>query len=744
MRSWVSHGAVCSCFVPFFVFVFLFIGALSVVLIEKVGCAVMSKSRPRKHRCVAQMEDGMTASQRLQQWGAAAELLYAPNSPINQPPSPKEPHTFLVARRIATVMARLNDLCQKESEVLLTPRDALLELADIVRFALVSFHKEVVTGQLDRAQVASVLAEYVAHRTAPQAGMVEGLHVIAWVSIKLRVELFLEQLRRRLNMELESSHNNQRTAQQVGALRTTLTLLNDFESFYDNILVTFPCVQLMDTTPDAAEQMMPILSRQYYQLADWVVLVEVCTTQPPITETWVQSVDREASTVVLRRTDIASPWGLIFNQCGQIVDIDTSLRSVSEEGEELHRLLCCTTEGAKIVAVNSTTIPDISSVGAEEVLEIFKNATKSNKRIAIQLANGALKQPSVQQLAFLLPNQGGEGSSGQRATLVLHRPDRSMPWGCELTEELIVSGLPKRCTSVRARNFLADYRGRVALMAVNGVEVTTVAQAEALCAHTETIVMNFVVVAPSMAERSKGSLSEKVSLALTQDQIEKVREKPLLGEKSAKQSGERKKKTKSQQQRKQHENAEDLDAKADDVYTADANEAEELTAEPEKHAEEDDVKETYPMVADDEATPDDTSGMEGKLQEGSKETERLPAAGETPEPLVLPNNVTIELLTPEEMVIRRDSNEVKWGLSLESIGEGAERIMRIRAFPDLPSKRDARRKHPFYKTFMKPPMKTEWRVQSINGVPSLRAAELLDIMRRALRMRIQFFKGRKR
>ncbi|RNC52528.1 hypothetical protein TcCL_ESM10229, partial [Trypanosoma cruzi] len=179
MRSWVSNGVVCSCFDPFFVFVFfsvsfsfLFIGSLSVVLIEKVGCAVMSKSRPRKHRCVAQMEDGLTASQRLQQWGAAAELLYAPNSPINQPPSPKEPHTFLVARRIATVMARLNDLCQRESEVLLTPRDALLELADIVRFALVSFHKEVVTGQLDRAQVASVLAEYVAHRTAPQAGMV--------------------------------------------------------------------------------------------------------------------------------------------------------------------------------------------------------------------------------------------------------------------------------------------------------------------------------------------------------------------------------------------------------------------------------------------------------------------------------------------------------------------------------------------------------------------------------------------
>ncbi|RNF21264.1 uncharacterized protein Tco025E_03447 [Trypanosoma conorhini] len=701
----------------------------------------MPKSSPRKSHPAAKMEDGLTATQRLQQWGAAAELLYAPNSPINQPPLPKEPHTFLVARRIATVMARLNDLCQRESEVLLTPRDALLELADIIRFGLVSFHKEVVTGKLDRAEVASVLAEYVAHRKAPQAGIVEGLHVLAWVSVKLRVEMFLEQLRMRLKQELEGSHNDKRTAQQVAALRTTRTLLNDFESFYDNLLVTFPCVQLMEITPEAAEQMMLILSRQYYQLADWVALVEVNTTQTPITETKVQSVDREASTVVLRRTDSASPWGLIFNHCGQIVDIDTSLRSASEEGEELHRLLCCTAEGARVVAINSKTLPTVSPGGAEEVLEIFKNTTKTNKRIVLQLADDALKQARMRQLAFLVPNQGGEGSSGQRATLVLHRPDRSMPWECNFTDGLIVRSVPRQGISMKARSFFADYRGRVGLMAVNGVEVTTPAQAEALCAHTETVVLNFVVVTPAMAARSRAPMPERLAVALSQEQLEQVKETPLVSGESVRRPGERARKVKSQQQ-DAHENAEDLDAKADDACTADANEAEELAAEPEQHAEEDDVKETYPMVADEDAALDDTLGTEGRPQKNLKEASKGPLAkGDTPAPLVLPNNVTIELLTPEEMVIRRDSNEGQWGLSLESSGEGVERAMRITSLPKLASARDARRRHPFYQTFLKPPVKTEWRIKSVNGVSSLRAPDLLDIMRRSLKMRIKFFKG---
>ncbi|RNF04443.1 hypothetical protein TraAM80_05158 [Trypanosoma rangeli] len=241
-----------------------------------------------------------------------------------------------------------------------------------------------------------------------------------------------------------------------------------------------------------------------------------------------------------------------------------------------------------------------------------------------------------------------------------------------------------------------------------------------------------------MAGGSHAPVTEGVAVALNQEQVEQVREVALVNSKSIRRSGERAQKMRIQQQ-ETHENAEDLDAKADDACTANANEAEELLAEPEQHAEEDDVKETYPMVADEDAAADDTSGIEerpqGRLKEGPQ------ATGDTPEPLLFPNNVTIELLTPEEMVIRRESNERKWGLSLESSGEGNERQVHLTSLPELTSKRDARRRHPFYKTFLKPPMKTTWRIQSVNGISSLRAPQLLDIMRRSLKLRIKFFKG---
>ncbi|KEG12105.1 hypothetical protein DQ04_02001080 [Trypanosoma grayi] len=698
----------------------------------------MPRDQARKHTFTATMEDGLTTWQRLQQWGAAAELLYAPHSPVNQPPSLKEPHTFLVARRIATVMARLNELCQKEAEVVLTPRDALVELADIVRFALVSFHREVVVGQLGRADIAAVLAEYVANRTAPQAGVVEGLHVITWVSVKLRVEMFVEQLRKRLALELGGDVSNRHTPQQLAALRTTVTLLSDFEASYDNALVTFPCVQLMDTTPEAAEQLMSILLRHYYQLAEWVDQVESSTLQPPITGTWVQSVSRETATVVLRRTDVTSPWGMLFNECGRLVGIDVTLRSTSAEGEELHQLLRGTTQGTTVVAVNSTTVPGVMPDGASGVIELIASATKSNKRLVVKLAPDTLKQPKVHQLAFLVPNQGGEGSSGQRATLVLYRPDRRLPWGCEFTESLVVSNVPKRALLESAKNFFSEYKGRVGLLAVNGVEVTNASQAEALCADTETIVLNLVLVSPAINDHRRSAKTHTISTTLSPKLIGEARETPLVETGTARFPEQKKRKSPKKQQKKGEPlNAEEVDAAADAMYAADANEAEELTAEPEPLAEEDDVKETYPMVADEEATPEEVVVADAEQQEGV-----VAAAAETPNPLVLSDNVKIELLTPSEMVIHRNSASRKWGLTLESAGDGADRTLRITQLLELASRRDPRRRHPFYKTFEKPPVKTEWRIESVNGTPVSKSPELLDIMRRSLTMRIKFFRGR--
>ncbi|ORC90615.1 uncharacterized protein TM35_000084130 [Trypanosoma theileri] len=812
----------------------------------------------RKEAVRVRMEDGLSTEQRLQQWGAAAELLYAPHSPVHQPPSHKEPHAFLVARRIATVMARLNELCQKEAEVLMTPREALLELADIIRFGLVSFHKEVVLGQLDQREIAAVLAEYIAHRTAPQAGVVEGLHVIAWISVKLRVEMFLQQLRMRLKVELENSHSGGiRSEEQVVALNTTIILANDFETSYDNLLVTFPCVQLMDSAPEAAEQLMPVLSKQYYQLAQWVELVENTTLQSPNTSkdenssTKVQSIDRESSTVVIRRTDLTSPWGLIFNECGRLVDVDISLRSASAEGEELHRLLRCTTEGASVIAINSTTVPNILPDGAEEVLEIIKNTTSEYKRITMKLESNTFKQLHIQQLAFFLPNQGGEGSSGQRAILVLHRPDRNMPWGFNFSEDLVVQHIPAHNMSINAKTFFSEYQGTVVLLAVNGVEVTTPIQADALCIHSETIVLNLVVLTPAMIGLRRRPTHGKETVLIQQQQQkyptrEIITETPLVGETTLTRSPNQKKKTRKSPRKKTEVHAEDVDAAMDVAYTAEANEAEELSVEPPKTAEEEDVKETYPAVAD-EDTAEEQEQKQIELQQQLKEEQEkekqreqqllqeqkereehqlkeeqekqreqqllqeqkereeqqlkeeqekqreqqllqeqkkkqqqekqqqekqliqeqekkkpqqqqqlkeeeeeerdhpvaeVTDSNSTPEPLVMPNDTTIELLTPNEMIIRRESTDKKWGLTLESIGGGLDRSVRMTGLPLLASKHDIRRRHPFYKTFQKPPVKTDWRIQSVNGTPASKAQELLDIMRRSLIMRIKFFKGR--
>ncbi|KAH9578359.1 hypothetical protein LSM04_004140 [Trypanosoma melophagium] len=794
----------------------------------------MSKGKSRKEAVRVRMEDGLNTEQRLQEWGAAAELLYAPYSPVHQPPSNKEPHAFLVARRIATVMARLNELCQREAEVLMTPREALLDLADIIRFGLVSFHREVVLGQLDSTEIAAVLAEYIAQRKAPQAGVIEGLHVIAWVSVKLRVEMFLQQLRMRLKAEIDSCPTDMRSEEQVAALNTTIILLNDFEASYDNLLVTFPCVQLMDSAPEAAEQLMPVLSMQYYQLAQWVELVENSTLQSPNmtnngkSSTKVQSIDRESSTVTIRRKDLTSPWGLIFNECGRLVGVDIALRSASAEGEELHRLLRCTTEGASVVAINSTEVPDILPDGAQEVLEIIRYNTSEYKRITMKLKSDTFKQLHVRQLAFFLPNQGGEGSSGQRAMIVLHRPDRYMPWGFDFSEDLVVQHIPTHNLSTGAKIFFSEYKGTVVLLAVNGVEVTTPNQAAALCAHPETVVLNLVVLTPAMMGLRRKSTSvgqQETTSAFISPGIETTHTHtntntatmtmttPLVGEKTLTPSGTptNKKKSRKSNRKKAEVHAEDVDAAVD---VAEANEAEELTAEPPQTAEEEDVKETYPAVADEDTAEEpeqkqivqeqqeklkllqeqeqqqqeeeEARERERQLlrlqeeerrqreeqlrQEQEKENERqlleeqekkkkeqqkrevedekdhpvaeVSDSTSLPEPLVMPNDTTIELLTPSEMIIRRESTDKKWGLTLESIGGGLDRAVRMTGLPSLASKHDLRRRHPFYKTFQKPPVKTEWRIQSVNGTPASKAPELLDIMRRSLIMRIKFFKGR--
>ncbi|CBH16371.1 hypothetical protein, conserved [Trypanosoma brucei gambiense DAL972] len=688
------------------------------------------------------LEDGLNTLQRIQQWGAAAELLYTPNSLVSSPQSSNEPHALTVARQIATIMARLNELCRREAEVLLTPRLALLELADVIRHGLVSFHQEGFNGQLGNAEV---LAKYVAHRTAPQCGVIEGLHVITWVSVKLRIELFIEQLRKRVDGELAAAEGGgSRTEQQLSALRTTQLLFNDFESLYDNLLVTFPCVQYADTIPEVGAQLMPILLKQYYQIAEWVELVESNNALPPLTETRVQSVDAESSSFVVRRQNPEAPLGLVFNECGRIVEIDPSVRSASASGEELHRLLRCSEKGAVVVAVNGKPIPRSPPSKPSKVLEMVHDAVKKNKRVVVKVAKELFKQPKVHQLAFIMPNQGGEGSSGQRATLVLHRSDRLTPWGCQFDQDLIINKIPRRELSEDAKNFFTEYSDRVSITAVNGVEVTTVAQAQALCSDTETAVLSLVVVTPAMAQQRKNRTTRQdTSVTLTPQQIEQLQETPLVPEQ----------KTLPPLNQAPAELLEsdsvvdgNLDAALLSTSMEDTGEVEDVTHEPHSQVEEVDMN-TYQRVAIDVHHGEDLEQEERQKQQHLESERHLEPSGlegstdaDAPGPLVFPNDVAIDLLTPSEMVIRRPSTEDRWGLVLNKIGTSSGDALRVLQLPELPPKGDTRRKHPFYKTFKNPSVPTEWRIESVNNTPVSKAADILEIMRKSLKLSIKFFK----
>ncbi|KEG08032.1 hypothetical protein DQ04_08181020 [Trypanosoma grayi] len=114
------------------------------------------------------------------------------------------------------------------------------------------------------------------------------------------------------------------------------------------------------------------------------------------------------------------------------------------------------------------------------------------------------------------------------------------------------------------------------------------------------------------------------------------------------------------------------------------------------------------------------------------------ASSEAVTPLVLPNDVTLDLLTLDEMVLRRHSADRKWGLSLETVGHEPNKTIRIVSLPlvaDVQRQR-LQKQHPFYRLFLS--HKGDWRILSVNGTPASRLPEVLDVMKHALLMQIKF------
>jgi hypothetical protein len=444
--------------------------------------------------------------------------------------------SIVVARRIGTMVARLNDLASPASQIVLTPRMVLCELMDIVRQAIytslpTSMQQEV--APTDKAGVVRQFNAYASTRKIPLEAAAESLYTVAYVSVKLRIELVALQLRRRIQEELQKK-DTQASESSVAALVVTETLLEDFMTIYNNIVLTLPITKAATAVSGsndrhgeydggssavaAAERLVPVFVQYFYQLCDWALVLESTMKGPVMSYTQVKrlSVNEERGTVVvdLHRPTPQTAWGLLLNEQGCLVDIDVSLR-VFEKAKQLHHLLQATPQGAHITKINDQSIPPVRqgdyAAYAQRVLTTLQTATATRKNVQLSLQSSAFKAAArtlPTEVAFVAPPQGGEGTSGQRVTLVLRRQSTTTDWGFAVDERLYWRPPPTRLLSEPAREFMKDYSRQLRLLAVNGVEALHATQVGLLVESTETVVLELLVM-PSFAatEEARGRTS---------------------------------------------------------------------------------------------------------------------------------------------------------------------------------------------------------------------------------------------
>ncbi|KPA78956.1 putative mitochondrial hypothetical protein [Leptomonas pyrrhocoris] len=446
----------------------------------------------------------------------------------------RDEFSVIVARRIGTMVARLNDLASPASQVVLTPRMVLCELMDVVRQALYaslppSMQQDV--PPTDKAGVVRLFNTYASTRQVPLGAAAEGLYAVSYVSVKLRVELVALQLHRRIREEL-TKKDTQASEGSVAALVVTETLLEDFMAIYNNIVLTLPITKATAAggsegdgaaATAAAERLVPVFLQYFYQLCDWVLVLESTMKGPVMSYTQVKrlSVDEQRGTVVvdLHRPTPQTAWGLLLNEQGCLVDIDVSLR-VFEKAKQLHHLLQAAPQGALITKINEQPIPPVRqgnhAAYAQKVVETLQAATAARKNVQLSLQSTAFKAAArtlPMEVAFVAPPQGGEGTSGQRVTLVLRRQSTAADWGFTVDERLYWHPPPTRTLSDAAKNFVKDYGRHLRLLAVNGVEALHTTQVELLLRSAETVVLELLVM-PTF-ERDRRAASRGPAAALT-------------------------------------------------------------------------------------------------------------------------------------------------------------------------------------------------------------------------------------
>lgn len=345
------------------------------------------------------------------------------------------------------------------------------------------------------------------------------------------------------------------------------------------------------------------LIRQYYELSDWILLVESTADIPPICLSQITRVhlqdggveggersathgrrgagaasrhphsrprtphpkDEGVLRIDIRRPSTTTPWGLLFTQKAKLLDVDVAMR-VGKHARHVHALLQRTDGGARILSVNghvfpppplspseerekqarkrsasttkqrshkddlheersSTTYPERLAAYERHILQELHRITVSARKMVLEVRSPAFTAAAMhecpRELLFYVPFQGGEGATGQKATVVLHRRDAArMPWSFSI-EAATTTTTPSSSSSSSAsshpcvlwhpptpgvaggavfsdacRRFLNAFPNRLQLTSVNGVEVQTAGQAAALMGQAHTVVLQLQVGRP--------------------------------------------------------------------------------------------------------------------------------------------------------------------------------------------------------------------------------------------------------
>lgn len=775
--------------------------------------------------------DGPTDAQRLASALAhlgrcqePSELIYSREAqlPSVEPPAgTSEDYSVTVARRIATVLGRLAELSRPERQRVQTPRALLLELMDIIQHGLfLSLPTDMRhLGPGGGQPVTAAFHSYVSSRRIPVESMMEGLHCLTYVSMKLRVELVTAQLRRRIAAELEALTDVAAssvaavavTEEEIAALLVTDTLLDDFTDTYNNALLTVPVMAaaavaalgpaaatsrmspgasslaLGDTA--ALDALLPTLHRYYYQLCDWTLVTSSATTVSPVALTRVTRADLDEKKgtleVELLRPDGATPWGLLLNEAGRLIGIDTSMR-VGDTARELQALLRCSQEGAAVIAVNEKPVPRPGARGDEgadpsmnrAVLESIQaaSANHSRKRLRLTVASGNFKGAILHapaELVFSCRPQGGEGASGQRAALLFHRLSARTPWQFAIDAELMWFAPPPRLLSEGVRGFVRSYPYRLRVFAVNGVEVASAVQVRDIVDRVEVLLIELVVVpvaeaAAASRKVTRGGATTDTTTAVETEHVAQHHVPPPVQSAAAIERQVREATQRLMLTHAQREDAADapvielpaaveaeleggaaVDPAADRILremlrdggvdTGDTAAAAVAAAVTRK-------KVRAPRAKKAEAVTD-TNPSTSTIDDSSAKaaSAAVPLAAPTPAvaPCLFQNNVKLLAFEESTMSFTRPSVEKPWGLKITHMTDAAPLDATGTVFPlrvlALPQPLPAAVTHPFLKQFSTG--KALWLIESINGKSAAGdPKKMLELMRRATKMSIKLLR----